>query len=74
MSLTKWKIGPSQDGYGEQGLILLDGESDRIVSLVKSADGQIVFQEECDRYFTVSMSKDDAKQALREALAWIDAV
>ena len=72
MALTKWKIGKSQDSYGEKGLILLDGDFDHIVSLVKRPDGQIVFQEECDGYFTVAMSKDDAKQALREALAWID--
>ena len=72
MSLTKWKIGPCENGYGEKGLILLDGRLDRIVSLVKSEDGQIIFSEESDGYFNVVMSRDDAKQALREAIAWID--
>lgn len=71
-NLTKWEIGRPKDGDSESGLILLDGEMNRIVSLVKEKDGQITFREECDGYFNVTMPKADAKQALLEALAWID--
>lgn len=72
MNLTKWKIGRTESGHAGSSLILLDGEKDRVVSLVKESDGQITLREECDGYFSVTMPKDDAKKALLEALAWID--
>ncbi len=70
MALTKWKIGRNE--YGDTALILLDGNMDRIVSLAKNEAGSVTFREECDGYFNTMMSKDDAKQALLEALEWID--
>ena len=70
--LTKWKIGNTKIGFEAPGLILLDGDMDRVVSIRKDEDGQIVFMEECDGYFRVTMSPEDAKSALREALAWLD--
>ena len=72
MDLTKWEIGCTEGGQSENGLILLDGEMNRVVSLVKEDDGEITFREECDGYFSVTMPKEDAKQALLEALAWLD--
>jgi hypothetical protein len=72
MVFTKWKVGRTEGGYAEICLILLDGEMDRVVSLVKESDGQITFREECDGYFNVTMPKDEAKKALAEALVWLD--
>lgn len=73
MELTKWMTGRTEKGYGKNGLILLDNEGEgNILSLEKSNDGTITFMEECDGCFFVTMSKTDAKQALMEAIAWID--
>ena len=69
--LTKWEmweIGPT----AQRGLILIDGGSNNVISLVKEPDGKVTFQEECDGHFFVTMSKDEAKEALSEALAWLD--
>jgi hypothetical protein len=71
--LSKWRIGRKQGWHVDRnGLILLDGETDRILSLLIEEDGKITFQEECDGYFFVTMEKEEAKKALLEALAWID--
>ena len=72
MTLPKWEIGRSEGGHSESGLILLDGEMNRVVSLVKETDGKVTFRDECDGYFCVTMPKDEAKKALLEALAWLD--
>ena len=74
MTLLKWRIG--RNGR----LILLDGDLDRVISLTKEEDGTITFRQECDtyyfeepdNYFFVNMPKEEAKQALIEAMAWID--
>jgi len=70
--LTKWKVGRTEDGYGEPGLILLDGDMNRTLSIRKDETGHIVFREECDGYFHATMTPDEARLALHEALAWID--
>ena len=67
-----WKIGVTRAGYGNDGLILLDGDNDRVVSLSKSENGDISFSEECDGYFQVSLSKTEAKAALEEAIKWLE--
>ena len=72
MTLTKWKIDRTECGHAENGLILIDGSMNRVVSLAKEEDGQVTIREECDGYFSVTMPKEHAKQALLEALAWID--
>ena len=33
----------------------------------------VTFREECDRWFSVGLTKEDAIEALREAIAWIEA-
>lgn len=72
MNLTKWRIGRVENGMGGPGLLLLDGDLDNVVSLLKEPNGDITFTEECDGYFAVTMSKEEAKQALKEAIEWID--
>jgi len=67
-----WKIGVTEAGYGNDGLILLDGNMDRIVSLSKTENGDISFVEECDGFFKVSLSKTGAKAALKEAIKWVE--
>lgn len=74
MNWTKWEIGRTEGGRAGIGLILLDGDRNRIVSLMKEPDGTVTFREECDGYFCVTMPKDEAKKALVEALEWIDEV
>lgn len=52
-------------------IILSDGDSDMVLSLKKEETGVIRFREECDKYFFISMSKEDAIKALEEAIEWI---
>lgn len=73
MKFGKWKkIGKTKYGIGEEGIILLDGDQDRVLSLTKDGIGNIIFREECDGYFTVIMTAEEAKKALKEAILWID--
>jgi len=53
------------------GISLLDNGYDNVLSL-SVEDGKIVFTEECDGYYNVVLSKEDAKAALQEAIDWID--
>ena len=64
--LTKWTQVDST------GISLKDDDGGRILSISVEDDGLITFGEACDYYFSVSMPKEDAKQALREALAWLE--
>lgn len=69
--LTKWAFGQSGNPGSEDGLILggLDG---RVLSI--RVDGNnVMFSEECDGYFDITMTKADAIQALYEAIEWIKA-
>lgn len=72
MNLTKWGIERVENGMGRPGLVLLDGAFNKVVSLLKEPNGDITFTEECDGFFSVTMSKDEAKQALKEAIEWVD--
>ena len=47
-----------------------DGES-RVLSLRKLEEEEVLFLEECDQNFCISMSKDNARKALQEALDWL---
>lgn len=71
MQLTKWKSGLTANETGREGILLIDGEMNRTLSLSKTDEGEILFLEECDGYFGVAMSKEDAVAALEEAIAWI---
>lgn len=71
MQLTKWATGNTANGFGDEGILLIDGEGNRTLSLRKTEEGQISFLEECDGYFGVAMSKEQAIAALEEAIAWI---
>ena len=68
--LTKWTEGRTETSYGGVGLLLLDGRSNQVLSLQKVGDN-IKFTEECDGFFHVTVSKEDAIQALLEAIAWV---
>ena len=70
--MTKWTEGSTENGYGKKGIILEDGDIDRVISLCKE-DGKIVFREECDGYFSVEMTKEEAIIALEEAIQWVSA-
>lgn len=72
IEFTKWEIGRTEKGREKEGLILFDNDWHGIFSLMKQKNGSITFCEECDGYFSIDMSKEDAKIALLEALAWID--
>ena len=70
--LKKWKKGASENGYGEPGIILIDGDMDRVLSVTKQEDGQIQFMEECDGCFRLKCSKEDALAVVDELRAWIE--
>jgi hypothetical protein len=44
----------------------------RVLSIYKLSDGSINFREDCDEYFSVTLSKEQAKELLLEALEWIE--
>lgn len=73
MGLTKWRIGKTENGYGEEGL-LLKGEKDfddgRILSVRKDGN-YFIFSEECDACFSVTYIKEEALQAIEELKQWI---
>ena len=71
--IKKWRTGKSEKGYGDPGILLLDGDMDRVLSVTKQDDGQIQFMEECDGYFRLKCSKEDALAVVEELKAWIEA-
>lgn len=58
---------------GGDGITLLDGESNLILSIKKKGD-KIRFRERCDDYFNVKLSPAEAKAALQEAIDYIDSL
>lgn len=68
--MIKWEIGKSENGYGEEGIILKGGDG-RIISVVKSHEG-ILFTEECDGYFSELYSKEEALLLIEELKDWIN--
>lgn len=55
------------------GINLINGEDGRnYILTIKKKDGKIRFRENCDQYFSVTLSPEDAKVALREAIDYID--
>ena len=49
-----------------------DGEKDdQIFSIKKESNGMVRFTEECDQYFTLSLTKEEAIEMLQEAIDWI---
>jgi hypothetical protein len=67
-----WEIGYSEATHGLKGLKLLtDEKEDRILSIVKLENGCIKFTEECDGYFALEVSKEDAIKLLNDAIDWI---
>ena len=70
--LTKWKTGKSENGYGEDGIVLLDGDLDRVLSVTKQEGGQIQFMEECDGHFRLTCGKEDALRVVDELRSWIE--
>lgn len=47
-----------------------DGEA-RVLSIRKLGEHEVLFLEECCQNFCVSMSKENARKALQEALDWL---
>jgi hypothetical protein len=46
-------------------------EEERVLSIRKFGDDGVLFLEECDQNFCISMSKESARKALQEALDWL---
>ncbi len=67
--LTKWTECKSQNGYGENGIVLKGGDN-RILSVVKNENG-IEFMEECDCYFSETYTKEDALKVIDELREWL---
>lgn len=64
--LTKWTQ------IDSTGIYLNDDDGGRILTISKEGGHLVTFSEACDYYFSVTMSKEDAKRALLEALAWLE--
>lgn len=72
MTFSKWVHECSAVEYAtEASLILCDGQENRVLSLYRESDGAITFREQCDGYYSVTMTPDEAILALQEAIAWI---
>lgn len=65
-----WKPN-KQVGPQDKELLLDDEYSCRVLSITKADDGSICFRERCDQYFSMELSRDQAIDALQEAIAWI---
>jgi len=69
-----WKEGNTCAGYNEYGISLMNGEQDscRTVAITKLDGGYVAIDEECDGAFGVVFNtKEDAIDALEEAILWI---
>lgn len=47
-----------------------DSEYSRVISLERDGN-KIIFREECDGYFSVTLTREAAIDALQEAIDWI---
>lgn len=56
---------------GEDSIVLDTGEGPSVVSITVR-DDSVEFRECCDNFYHVELSRDDAIEALREAIAWIE--
>ena len=64
-----WRIGRTECGYGENGLIL-KGDSDHIVSFRKINEG-FEIREECDGNFSEIFTKKEVLELVEELKEWI---
>lgn len=69
--LTKWVVSHDNSHGSPLALLLLDGDEDRVLS-IRVEGGQVVFTENCDGVYSARMSVAEARQALMEAMAWIE--
>lgn len=72
-----WKERKTDVGDGLPRICLKDiGDSSnlipRILSIKKQAYPKIRFREECDGYFCTEMTKEEAVEALQEAIDWLN--
>ena len=65
-----WKKVIDGGQYNNDGIELIGKDNDNVVS-IGFEDGEVKFSEECDGYYSILMSKQDAIKALEEAIAWI---
>lgn len=63
-----WEEGRTETGHGDNGFLLTVGDVDRIFSIVKKTNGNVVITEECDAYFSIELTKDDAVAMFKEAI------
>lgn len=48
-----------------------DFSSDRVLSVKLIPHGKVRFREECDGYYNIDLSKEDAAEMLKEAIEYI---
>jgi len=68
--MEHWIEGKSENGYGEKGILLKEGD-ERILSVVKNENG-IQFMEECDGYFSHTYTKEEALKLVDELREWLN--
>ena len=60
-------IGNTDKGYGNEGIVLGD-----VFSVEKTEDNTFIIREECDGWYTQTMSKEELLTMLEELKNWID--
>jgi hypothetical protein len=69
--MEKWRIGNTENGHGNVGIILIGEDGvDHILS-VKKIEAGFEFMEECDGYFSNTYSKEAALKVVDELREWI---
>jgi hypothetical protein len=68
--MEHWIEGKSENGYGEIGILLKEGD-ERILSVAKKENG-IQFMEECDGYFSHTYTKEEALKLVDELREWLN--
>ena len=67
-----WDTKPGDSFEGEKGLFLkTESGSNRVLGIIFQDDGRIAFCEGCDQWFAVVFTKQQAIDALQEAIDYI---
>jgi hypothetical protein len=69
--MKHWKEVKDGENYNNNGISLIGEDNDNVLSIGEE-DGQVKFSEECDGYYSILMLKEDAINALYEAIFWIE--
>lgn len=70
--MSKWTKTSRWGQHNDNKISLVDHDNDPRIMSIKVTDNNVRFREECDGYFSIDMTIEDAKQALKDAIAFIE--